>query len=82
VRRWRGLDATPGDLGRTVVTIGMYDGVHRGHQALIGAALIIWSGVRASTFSPCSLAAAARPRRRRRFWQKRSPVRSRSLPLD
>jgi riboflavin kinase/FMN adenylyltransferase len=39
VRRWRGLEATPGDLGRTVVTIGMYDGVHRGHQRLIGAAV-------------------------------------------
>ena len=37
--RWRGLAATPGDLGRTVVTVGMYDGVHRGHQALIGAAV-------------------------------------------
>ena len=37
--RWRGLEATPGDLGRTVVTIGMYDGVHRGHQQLIGAAV-------------------------------------------
>jgi riboflavin kinase / FMN adenylyltransferase len=39
VLRWRGLEATPGDLGRTVVTVGMYDGVHRGHQRLIGAAV-------------------------------------------
>ena len=37
--RWRGLGETPSDLGRTVVTIGMYDGVHRGHQQLIGAAV-------------------------------------------
>ncbi|SEL86427.1 riboflavin kinase / FMN adenylyltransferase [Blastococcus sp. DSM 46786] len=37
--RWRGLESTPGDLGRTVVTVGMYDGVHRGHQKLIGAAV-------------------------------------------
>jgi riboflavin kinase/FMN adenylyltransferase len=39
VQRWRGLEATPGDLGRTVVTVGMYDGVHQGHQKLIGAAV-------------------------------------------
>jgi riboflavin kinase/FMN adenylyltransferase len=39
VLRWRGLDPTPGDLGRTVVTVGMYDGVHLGHQKLIGAAV-------------------------------------------
>ena len=39
MRRWRGLEATPGDLGRTVVTVGMYDGVHRGHQQLIGTAV-------------------------------------------
>jgi len=39
VLRWRGLEATPPELGRTVVTIGMYDGVHRGHQHLIGSAV-------------------------------------------
>jgi riboflavin kinase / FMN adenylyltransferase len=39
VLHWRGPEATPGDLGRTVVTLGMYDGVHRGHQKLIGAAV-------------------------------------------
>jgi riboflavin kinase/FMN adenylyltransferase len=33
------LEATPGDFGRTVVTVGMYDGVHRGHQQLIGTAV-------------------------------------------
>ena len=37
--RWRGLEPSPADLGRTVVTIGMYDGVHRGHQHLIGTAV-------------------------------------------
>jgi riboflavin kinase/FMN adenylyltransferase len=39
VQRWRGLEATPPDIGRTVVTIGMYDGVHRGHQHLIRTAV-------------------------------------------
>ncbi|WP_369134373.1 bifunctional riboflavin kinase/FAD synthetase [Modestobacter sp. I12A-02662] len=37
--RWRGLGSTPPDLGRTVVTVGMYDGVHRGHQHLIRTAV-------------------------------------------
>jgi riboflavin kinase/FMN adenylyltransferase len=39
VLRWRGLGSTPPDLGRTVVTVGMYDGVHRGHQHLIRTAV-------------------------------------------
>jgi len=35
VQRWRGLEDIPEDWGRGVVTIGSYDGVHRGHQLII-----------------------------------------------
>jgi riboflavin kinase / FMN adenylyltransferase len=35
VRVWRSLSEVPGDLGRTAVVIGNFDGVHRGHQHVV-----------------------------------------------
>lgn len=60
MRVWTSLDQVPADLGRTVVVIGNFDGVHLGHQHVIGRAREVAeeAGVRlvAVTFDPHPMA--------------------------
>ena len=60
MRIWRSLDDVPADLGRTVVVIGNFDGVHLGHQHVVRRAREIADreGLRvvAATFDPHPMA--------------------------
>jgi riboflavin kinase/FMN adenylyltransferase len=58
---WRSTGEVPADLGRTVVTIGNFDGVHLGHQHVIRRAREVADGlgvdrVVAVTFDPHPIA--------------------------
>lgn len=56
VYRWYGLDDVPAGWSESVVTIGKFDGVHRGHQRIVGRAAQIGAErklpVVAITFDP------------------------------
>ena len=61
VRAWRDLSEVPADLGRTVVTIGNFDGMHLGHQHVVRrarkmAAEVGADAVVAVTFDPHPIA--------------------------
>jgi len=71
---WNGLDRIPRDLGPVCATIGNYDGVHRGHAAILAAVVARARAAGATsmliTFDPHPLAVVA-PQRRPTLLQTR-----------
>jgi riboflavin kinase / FMN adenylyltransferase len=45
MQRWQGPADVPDDWGASVVTIGEFDGVHRGHQRVVGRAREVAAGL-------------------------------------
>ncbi len=60
MQRWTTLETIPADFGPSVVTLGNFDGVHRGHRAvldsLVHRAHVIGARAAAVTFDPHPLA--------------------------
>jgi riboflavin kinase/FMN adenylyltransferase len=56
VQRWQGLEDVPVDQPRSVVAIGVFDGVHFGHRTVVGKAVALARGLGAPsvviTFDP------------------------------
>lgn len=63
---WRGLDEVPGGFGPSVIALGVFDGMHRGHARLLGEARRVADSRRSFvvmvTFDPHPATVAGPPR--------------------
>jgi riboflavin kinase / FMN adenylyltransferase len=75
VHVWNGLSEVPSDLGRSIVTLGNFDGVHRGHRAVLGQLV-----EQASTREATSVAVTFDPHPLAVLFPERAPTPLTSLP--